>query len=122
MFVRRAPLIPDGGITRQQFLRLTGMGAAAIAAAGSPALARAAGRADATPERGGSIRLGDTFDVTTFKPYLVGDNVTIWLLPLVYDTLTRATPDGLNEKRKSTTSWARAERPRSAIMFRCSGC
>ena len=105
MFVRRAPLIPDGGMTRRQFLRLTGVGAAAIAAAGSPALAHAAGRSSATPIRGGSIRLGDTFDVTTFKPYLVGDNVTIWLLPLVYDTLTRATADGLSVEGSLAESW-----------------
>lgn len=104
MAEQRAPLIPDGGMTRQKFLRLTGVGAAAIATAGSPALAHA-GRSSASPVRGGSIRLGDTFDVSTFQPYLVGDNVTGWMLPLIYDTLTRATADGQSVEGSLAQSW-----------------
>jgi len=41
MSTQRAPLIPHGGLTRRQFLRLTGAGAAAIAA-GVPLAAQAA--------------------------------------------------------------------------------
>ena len=51
---QRAPLIPDGGLSRREFLRLTGAGAAAVAA-GAPALTHAAGRLAqpaGSPQRG----------------------------------------------------------------------
>ncbi|HZS89121.1 MAG TPA: ABC transporter substrate-binding protein [Chloroflexota bacterium] len=107
MSKQRAPLIPHGGLTRQQFLRLTGAGAAAIAA-GAPLAAQAAhgrsGPAD-TPIRGGSIRLGHNADITTFKPWVVGDNVTIWVLTLFYDQLTRPTVDGRSVEPSLAKSW-----------------
>src|SRR5579875_3868877 len=92
-----APLIPHGGLTRRQFLRLTGAGAAAMVA-GVPAWAHAAGPAHpgGSPRRGGALRLGNTADITTFKPWVVGDNATIWNLLLLYDQLTRPTADGLS--------------------------
>ena len=107
MSSRRAPLIPGGGMSRSQFLRLTGAGAAI--ALGFPAVAQAASHdaanLAATPRRGGSLRLGNTADITTFQPYVVGDNATIWNLVLVYDQLTRPTADGLNVEASLAESW-----------------
>jgi peptide/nickel transport system substrate-binding protein len=98
---QRAPLIPDGGMTRSQFLRLTGAGAAL--ALGVPLTAHA-GSAE-SPKRGGQIRLGNVADITTFQPYVVGDNATIWNLLLIYDQLTRPTADGLNIEPSLAHSW-----------------
>ena len=107
MPMKRTPLIPDGGLSRRAFLRLTGMGAAAVAA-GSPALTQAAdrlARPTGSPRRGGSLRLGDTGDVTSFEPYAVSDNWSIWTMLLIYDQLTRPTVDGLNVEPSLASSW-----------------
>lgn len=107
MPTKRAPLIPDGGLSRREFLRLTGAGAAAVAA-GSPALARAAdrlARPAGSPRRGGALRLGNTGDVISFEPYAVSDNVSIWTMLLMYDQLTRPTVDGLSIEPSLAESW-----------------
>lgn len=98
----RAPLIPTIGFSRQQFIKLTGAGAGALAL-GYPGVAHAS--AAAGPTRGGSIRLGNTADITTFKPYAVGDNVTIWNLTLIYDQLTRPSKDGQSVEPGLAQSW-----------------
>src|SRR5579862_7546556 len=103
MSTQRAPLIPPAGMTRSQFLRLTGLGAAALAA-GTPVAAQAA-RRQAAPRRGGSLRLGNTADITTFKPWVVSDNATIWNLVLLYDQLTRPTVDGLSVEPSLAKGW-----------------
>jgi len=103
----RAPLVPDGGLSRGDFLRLTGVGVASIAAA-SPLAATAAGRRvapSASPKRGGVLRLGDTGDVVSFEPYAVSDNWSIWTMLLVYDQLTRPTVDGLSIEPALASSW-----------------
>jgi len=94
----RTPLVPDGGLSRGDFLRLTGVGVASIAAASPLAAAAAGHRVEpaASPKRGGVLRLGDTGDVVSFEPYAVSDNWSIWTMLLVYDQLTRPTVDGLN--------------------------
>ncbi len=104
---KRAPLIPDGGLSRRDFLRLTGVGAAAVAA-GGPLAAEAANRLAtpaASPQRGGSLRLGNTADVISFEPYAVSDNVSIWTMLLIYDQLTRPTVDGLSVEPSLASSW-----------------
>jgi peptide/nickel transport system substrate-binding protein len=98
---QRAPLIPDGGMTRSQFLRLTAAGAAM--ALGAPTVAQAASAG--SPKRGGQIRLGNTAPITTFQPYVVGDNATVWNLLLIYDQLTRPTADGLSIQPSLAESW-----------------
>ncbi len=105
----RARLIPDGGLSRRDFLRLTAAGAAvgaagplttrAVEAAGR--LARPAG----SPKRGGTLRLADIGDVVSFEPYAVTDNYSIWTLLLVYDQLTRPTVDGLSIEPGLASSW-----------------
>jgi peptide/nickel transport system substrate-binding protein len=107
MAMKRTSLIPDGGLSRRAFLRLTGVGAAAMAA-GSPALTRAAdrlARPTGSPRRGGSLRLGNTADVISFEPYAVSDNVSIWTMLLLYDQLTRPTKDGLSVEPNLAQSW-----------------
>ena len=107
MAMKRTSLIPDGGLSRREFLRLTGVGAAAMAA-GSPALTQAAAhRAGPTssPQRGGALRLGNTADVVSFEPYAVSDNVSIWTILLMYDQLTRPTKDGLSVEPNLAQSW-----------------
>src|SRR5437588_4389845 len=107
MATKRTPLIPDGGLSRRAFLRLTGMGAAAVAA-GSPALTQAAERlagSTGSPRRGGALRLGNTADVASFEPYAVSDNVSIWTMLLMYDQLTRPTKDGLSVEPSLARSW-----------------
>jgi peptide/nickel transport system substrate-binding protein len=101
----RAPLIPSGGLSRSQFMKLTGVGAAL--AMGYPALTPgAAGAAKSSaPVRGGSIRLGNTADVTSFEPYTIQDNATIWNATLVYDQLTRPTKDAQNVEPSLAQSW-----------------
>jgi peptide/nickel transport system substrate-binding protein len=101
----RAPLIPSGGMSRSQFMKLTAVGAAA--AMGLPALAPdVVGAASASaPTRGGSIRLGNTADITTFEPYVVGDNATIWNLTLIYDQLTRPSKDAQSVEPSLAQSW-----------------
>ncbi len=103
----RAPLIPDAGLSRRNFLRLTAVGAA-TAAVGLPTLTEAAGRLAApaaAPKRGGSLRLGDNGDITTFQPYATSTNWDIWTMLLVYDQLTRPTVDGLNIEPSLAKSW-----------------
>jgi peptide/nickel transport system substrate-binding protein len=100
----RAPLIPDGGFTRRQFLRLTGAAAGALALVGVPGVAEAALTAGA-PKRGGALRLGNTADVISFEPYAVSDNVSIWTMLLMYDQLTRPTRDGLQIEPGLAQSW-----------------
>jgi peptide/nickel transport system substrate-binding protein len=107
MSTQRAPLVPDGGLSRRRFLGLTGLGAAAATGA-LPTLAAAAGRGSSpatAARRGGIIRLGNTADITTFQPYLVGDNATIWNVVLIYDQLTRPSPDGLSVEPSLAQSW-----------------
>ncbi|HZS87587.1 MAG TPA: ABC transporter substrate-binding protein [Chloroflexota bacterium] len=96
-----APLIPPTGISRRDFLRMTAVGAAAVAA--GPALAGSAEAAG--PKRGGTLRLGDTGDITTFEPYATSTNWDIWTMLLVYDQLTRPTTDGLNIEPSLASSW-----------------
>ncbi len=103
----RAPFIPDGGLSRGDFLRLTAAGAASIAAT-SPLAAAAAGHSDApgaAPRRGGTLRLGDNGDITTFEPYATSTNWDIWTMLLVYDQLTRPTSDGLSIEPSLAKSW-----------------
>jgi peptide/nickel transport system substrate-binding protein len=105
--MKRTPLIADGGLSRRAFLRLAGMGAAAVAA-GSPALAQAADRlssATGSPRRGGSLRLGNTADVVSFEPYAATDNASIWTMLLLYDQLTRPSKDGLSLEPSLAQSW-----------------
>jgi len=71
--------------------------------AGSPILAHAAGRLTTpagSPRRGGTLRLGDNGDVTTFEPYATSENWDIWTMLLVYDQLTRPTVDGLAHRAR----------------------
>src|SRR5579871_1022421 len=96
-----APLIPDGGLSRRDFLRLTAAGAAAVAA--GPALTGSVEAA--SPKRGGKLRLGDNGDITTFEPYATSTNWDIWTMLLVYDQLTRPTTDGLNIEPGLASSW-----------------
>jgi peptide/nickel transport system substrate-binding protein len=98
----RAPLIPSGGLSRSQFLKLTGVGAAV--AMGLPTVVGAS-KALASPTRGGSIRLGNTSDITTFEPYAVGDNSTIWNITLIYDQLTRPSTDAQSVEASLAQSW-----------------
>lgn len=108
MSSQRAPLIPDGGLSRREFLRLTSAGAATVLAAGSPLLAHAASglaAPSASPQRGGKLRLGDNADITTFQPYSTSTNWDIWTMLLVYDQLTRPTVDGLNVEPSLAKSW-----------------
>src|SRR5947209_6302197 len=103
----RAPLIPDAGLSRRDFLRLTAAGAA-TAAVGLPAVTEAAGRLAmpaGAPKRGGSLRLGDNGDITTFEPYATSTNWDIWTMLLVYDQLTRPTTDGLSIEPSLARSW-----------------
>jgi peptide/nickel transport system substrate-binding protein len=107
MATKRTALISDGGLSRREFLRLTGMGGAAIAA-GSPVLTQATdrlGHSTGSPRRGGSLRLGNTADVVSFEPYAVSDNVSIWTMLLLYDQLTRPTKDGLSVEPNLAASW-----------------
>ncbi len=105
----RARLIPDGGLSRRDFLRLTAAGAA-VGAAG-PLATRAAdaagrlARPAGSPKRGGALRLGDTADITTFEPYATSTNWDIWTMLLVYDQLTRPTSDGLSIEPSLARSW-----------------
>jgi len=106
MSIVRAPLVPDGGPSRGDFLKLVGAGAATMAVA-SP-LAVATGRVAkplTSPKRGGVLRLGDTGDIVSFEPYAVSDNWSIWTMLLVYDQLTRPTVDGLNIEPALASSW-----------------
>src|SRR5579875_833895 len=96
----RAPLIPDGGLSRRDFLRLTGATVGGLALAGIPDLSDAA-----SPKRGGTLRLGNTADVVSFEPYAVSDNVSIWTMLLIYDQLTRPTTDGLSLQPGLAKSW-----------------
>src|SRR5215831_10066460 len=101
MASQRAPLIPDGGFSRSEFLKLTGAAVGSAALAGMPgADALAAGA-----RRGGSLRLGNTADVLSFEPYAVSDNVSIWTMLLVYNQLTRPTTDGLHVEPDLAKSW-----------------
>lgn len=105
--MNRTPVIPDGDLSRRAFLRLTGLGATAIAAA-APTLTRAADRlrhATAGPRRGGALRLGNAADVVSFEPYAVSDNASIWTMLLLYDQLTRPTRDGLGVEPNLAQSW-----------------
>jgi peptide/nickel transport system substrate-binding protein len=99
----RAPLIPDGGLSRRDFLRLTGAAAGTVAMSGVPAGALSA--LAASPRRGGALRLGNTADVVSFQPYSVSDNVSIWTMLLLYDQLTRPTTDGLHIEPGLAHSW-----------------
>jgi len=103
----RAPLVPDGGLSRRDFLRLTAVGAAA-AVAHTPHAAAAmdhVARRDSAPRRGGTLRLGDTADVVTFEPYATTDNSSIWTMLLLYDQLARPTADGLSVEPSLAASW-----------------
>ncbi len=99
----RAVLIPDGGLTRRAFLRLTGAAVGAVTLPGLPALdaSAAAGKS----RRGGALRLGATTDATSFEPYAISDNASIWTMLLIYDQLTRPTPDGLHIIPNLARSW-----------------
>src|SRR5436190_9991602 len=93
MASQRVPLIPDGGLSRSEFLKLTGAAVGSAALVGVPGAESALA---ASPTRGGSLRLGNTADVLSFEPYAVSDNVSIWTMLLMYNQLTRPTPDGLH--------------------------
>jgi len=96
----RAPLIPDGGFSRRDFLKLTGAAVGAVALAGVPDLADAA-----SPRHGGTLTLGNTADVVSFQPYAVSDNVSIWTMLLIYDQLTRPSVNGLSIEPGLAKSW-----------------
>ncbi|MDQ2718000.1 MAG: ABC transporter substrate-binding protein [Chloroflexota bacterium] len=101
----RAPLIPDGGLSRREFLRLTGVAVGATALGGIPELAETVKAAPAEAKRGGALRLGNTADVISFEPYAVSDNVSIWTMLLMYDQLTRPTTNGLSIEPSLAQSW-----------------
>ncbi len=102
--MQRAPLIHDPRLTRSQFLRLTAAGTAGAMLAGT-SVATAYGRSAAAPVRGGTIRLGQLGDVKSFDGPMISDNNSIWTMLLIYDQLTRPTPDGLNVEPSLATGW-----------------
>lgn len=101
----RAPLIPDGGLSRRDFLRLTGAAVGGAALGGVPALAGITNAAPEQAKRGGALRLGNTADVVSFEPYAVSDNVSIWTMLLIYDQLTRPSADGKHIEPGLAQSW-----------------
>lgn len=62
------------------------------------------------PKPGGSIRmsLADD-DVQNFDPIIPTDNMSIWTMLLIYDTLIRVGPDGNSLEPGLATSWTNSE-------------
>jgi peptide/nickel transport system substrate-binding protein len=99
--------------SRRRFIQAGAMGGAAIAAAGfSGGATRFVQTASAqdTPMVGGSISmsLADD-DVQNFDPIIPTDNMSIWTMLLIYDTLIRVGPDGNSLEPGLAESWTASE-------------
>jgi peptide/nickel transport system substrate-binding protein len=100
--------------SRRRFIQMGAMGGAAIAAAGftsgATRFTQSAAAQDATPKSGGSISmsLADD-DVQNFDPIIPTDNMSIWTMLLIYDTLIRVGPDGNSLEPGLAESWTHSD-------------
>jgi peptide/nickel transport system substrate-binding protein len=100
--------------SRRKLLKMGAFAGAGIALGGVAANAgpflRSAAAQDATPKSGGSIAmsLADD-DVQNFDPIIPTDNMSIWTMLLIYDTLIRVGPDGNSLEPGLAASWTHSD-------------
>lgn len=100
--------------SRRHLLKAGALGGAGLALGGLAVnrgpLVRGAAAQDAEPKMGGSIAmsLADD-DVQNFDPIIPTDNMSIWTMLLIYDTLIRVGPDGNSLEPGLATAWQKSE-------------
>ena len=99
--------------SRRDLIRMGAFAGGAIAAGGALTMASPMARsvaAQATPTPGGSIAmsLADD-DVQNFDPIIPTDNMSIWTMLLIYDTLIRVGPDGNSLEPGLATSYTKSD-------------
>jgi peptide/nickel transport system substrate-binding protein len=100
--------------SRRHLLKVGAFGGAGLAlsgvAVGGGRFVRGAAAQDAEPKMGGTIAmsLADD-DVQNFDPVIPTDNMSIWTMLLIYDTLIRVGPDGNSLEPGLASSWQRSE-------------
>jgi peptide/nickel transport system substrate-binding protein len=101
-------------VSRRHLLKIGAFSGAGIALGGMAAstqpFVRSAAAQDATPKSGGtlSMSLADD-DVQNFDPIIPTDNMSIWTMLLIYDTLIRVGPDGNSLEPGLAESWTKSE-------------
>jgi peptide/nickel transport system substrate-binding protein len=90
-------------VSRRWVLAATS-GLAGLAAAGLP-IASPSARADDTPQKGGTVKLGRVADVMSFDPVFPTDNMSIWAKLLVFQMLIRSDPTGTKLEPDLAESW-----------------
>jgi peptide/nickel transport system substrate-binding protein len=100
--------------SRRHLLKIGAFGGAGIALGGLAATAqpfvRSAAAQDTTPKAGGTISmsLADD-DVQNFDPIIPTDNMSIWTMLLIYDTLIRVGPDGNSLEPGLASAWTKSD-------------
>lgn len=100
--------------SRRRLLKMGAFAGAGLAlggvTAGPGALSRSAAAQDGEPKMGGSLSmsLADD-DVQNFDPIIPTDNMSIWTMLLIYDTLIRVGPDGNSLEPGLAESWTASE-------------
>jgi peptide/nickel transport system substrate-binding protein len=100
--------------SRRRLLKIGAFSGAGIALGGLATSAapfvRSAAAQDGTPKVGGSLAmsLADD-DVQNFDPIIPTDNMSIWTMLLIYDTLIRVGPDGNSLEPGLAESWTASD-------------
>ncbi len=72
---------------------------------GQPADGQQAAQGQDTPKPGGILRFARTQDAVNLDPIMPLENLSIWTVLLIYDTLVRVAPDGNSYEPGLATDW-----------------
>lgn len=100
--------------SRRHLLKMSAFGGAGIALGGLAAtaepLVQPAAAQDAAPKLGGAIAMSlAEDDVQSFDPIIPTDNMSLWTMLLIYDTLIRIAPDGNSLESGIAASWVKSD-------------